>query len=189
MAWLRKRGVRERIKCFHRKARNITEDWAKKVSRLIVLLDKRHQYAVAREDLTNLVNNLRKLPKEHKVGLTILSYRRLEHWIDWQCEKNGVPIIVVEPRGTSTTCPICGSRLVENIYRRLRCPRCGFKADRDTVAILNIERIALSKMGGNLTTPTASQMKNVNPNRCGEPMSRPKGTPALQGWEEVRPGA
>jgi predicted transposase len=62
-AWLRRRGVRRRIKSFHMKARNIIDDWAKKVSRLIVLLAKRHQYAVAREDLTNLVNNLRELPK------------------------------------------------------------------------------------------------------------------------------
>jgi IS605 OrfB family transposase len=30
----------------------------------------------------------------------ILSYRRLEHWIDWQCEKNGVPLIIVNPKGT-----------------------------------------------------------------------------------------
>jgi putative transposase len=164
-AWVRRRGVRERIKYFHRKARNITEDWAKKVSHKIAFLARQHQYTVAREDLTNLVNSLRKLPKEHRVSLLILSYRRLELWIDWQCEKNGVPIIVVEPRGTSTTCPICGSKLIENIYRRLRCPRCGFEADRDTIAIMNIEGIALSKMGGSLTTPTAPQMTDVDPNR------------------------
>ena len=171
-AWLRRKSIKRRISRFHSKAKNIIEDWAKKVSRLIVLLAKRHQYAVAREDLTNLVNNLRKLPKEHKVGLTILSYRRLEHWIDWQCEKNGVPIIVVEPRGTSTKCPICGSRLIENSYRNLKCPKCGFKADRDTAAVMNIERIALSKMGGPLTAPTTPQMTDVDPNRCGEPVSR-----------------
>jgi putative transposase len=184
-AWVRRRGVRRRIKSFQRKARNIIEDWAKKTSHEIVALAKRHQYAVAREDLTNLVNNLRKLPKEHRVGLTILSYRRLEQWIDWQCEKNGVPIIVVEPRGTSTTCPMCSSKLVENIHRRLRCPRCGFEADRDTIAVMNIEKKAHEKMGGSLATPTAPQMTDVNPNRCGEPVSRPKGTLALKG-EEVR---
>jgi IS605 OrfB family transposase len=164
-AWLRRRGVKRRIKSFQRKARNIIDDWVKKVSRLIVLLAKRHQYAVAREDLAGLVENLRKLPKEHRVGLTILSYRRLEQWIDWQCEKNGVPIIVVEPRGTSTTCPKCSSKLIENSYRRLRCPRCGFEADRDTVAVMNIEKIAISKMGGPLTAPTAPQMTDVSPNR------------------------
>ncbi|MEM1605648.1 MAG: RNA-guided endonuclease TnpB family protein [Fervidicoccaceae archaeon] len=178
-AWLRRKSIKRRISRFHSKAKNIIEDWAKKVSRLIVLLAKRHQYAVAREDLTGLVENLRKLPKEHKVSLLILSYGRLEHWIDWQCEKNGVPIIVVEPRGTSTTCPICGSRLIENSYRNLKCPKCGFEADRDTAAVMNIEKRALEKMGGPLTAPTAPQMTDVDPNRCGEPVSRPKGALAL----------
>jgi len=179
MAWLRRRGIKRRIKSFHRKARNIIDDWAKKTSHEIVALAKRHRYAVAREDLTNLVNNLRKLPKEHRVGLTILSYRRLEHWIDWQCEKNGVPIIVVEPRGTSSTCPICGSKLVEYSYRGLRCPRCGLEADRDTVAVMNIEKRALEKMGGPLAAPTAPQMTDVNPNRCGVPMNPLKGERSL----------
>jgi len=178
-AWLRRKGIKRRISRFHSKARRIIEDWAKKVSRLIVLLAKRHQYAVAREDLTNLVNNLMKLPKEHKVSLLILSYRRLEQWIDWQCEKNGVPIIVVDPRGTSTTCPMCSSRLVEKGYRRLRCSRCGFEADRDTVAVLNIKKRALEKMGGSLAAPTAPQMTDVDPNRCGEPVNPLKETLAL----------
>ena len=62
---------------------------------------------------------------------------------------------------------------------KLRCPRCGFEADRDTVAVLNIERVALSKVGGSLTTPTAPQMTDVDPNRCGEPMNPQRGTPAL----------
>jgi IS605 OrfB family transposase len=153
------------MKSFHRKARNIIEDWAKKTSHEIVSLAKQYQYAVAREDLTGLVENLRKLPKIHKVSLLILSYRRLEHWIDWQCEKQGVPAVAIKPRGTSSTCPICGSKLVENSYRKLKCIKCGFEADRDTVAILNIEKKAYEKMGGSLTTPTAPQMRDVIPNR------------------------
>jgi putative transposase len=178
-AWLRRREILNRARYFNRKARNIIEDWVKKISHEIVALAKRHQYAVAREDLAGLVNNLRKLPKEHKVGLTILSYRRLEHWIDWQCEKQGVPVIIVNPRGTSSTCPICSSKLVENNHRNLKCPRCGLEADRDTVAVMNIERIAISKMGGSLTTPTAPQMTDVDPNRCRKPMKPLKGALAL----------
>jgi len=165
IASLRRRGIRKRVRYFYGKARNIIEDWAKKTSHTIVLLAKQHQHAVAREDLTNLVEALRKLPKEHKVSLLILSYRRLEHWIDWQCEKQGVPIAVINPKGTSSICPICGSKLVENGYRRFKCPKCGFEADRDTIAVLNIEKKALEKMGGSLTTPTAPQMTDVIPNR------------------------
>ncbi|MFP3228304.1 MAG: zinc ribbon domain-containing protein, partial [Caldisphaera sp.] len=110
-------------------------------------LAKQYQHEVAREDLTGLVENLRKLPKEHKVSLLILSYRRLEHWIDWQCEKQGVPIAVINPKGTSSICPICGSKLVEVGYRIFKCPKCGFKANRDTIAIINIEKKAYKKMG------------------------------------------
>jgi IS605 OrfB family transposase len=164
-AWLRRRGILNRVRYFYRKARNIIEDWAKKTSYRLVSMAKQHQYAVAREYLTGLIESVRKLPKEHRVGLTILSYRRLEQWIDWQCEKNGVPIIVVEPRGTSTTCPMCSSKLVENGYRRLRCATCGFEADRDTAAVLNIEKRALIQMWGALTPLNAPQMTDVNPNR------------------------
>jgi len=150
MAWLRRRGIRERIRYFHRKARNIVEDWAKKTSHKIAVLAKQNQYAVAREDLTGLVESLRKLPRDHKVALLILSYRRLELWIDWQAEKHGVPVIIVEPRGTSSKCPRCGGKMKENGYRLLRCPVCGFEADRDTIAVLNIEKKAPSKMRGSL---------------------------------------
>jgi len=41
-------------------------------------------------------------------------------------------------------------------------------------------------MGGSLAAPTAPQRTDVAPNRCGEPVSRLKGTPTLQGREEVR---
>jgi IS605 OrfB family transposase len=168
-AWLRRSGIRRRIRYFRRKARNIIEDWARKTAHIIMSLAKQGQLAVAREDLTGLVESLRRLPKGHRTALVMLGYRRLGYWIDWQAEKNGVPILVVEPAGTSSTCPRCGSELVEVGHRMLRCPRCGLEADRDTIAVLNIERRALGKMGGSLATPTAPQMTDVNPNGWGEP--------------------
>jgi IS605 OrfB family transposase len=174
--WTR-RKILKRIKCFHRKAKNIIEDWAKKVSYKIVEAAKENNYVIVREDLTNLIENLIKLPKEHKVRMIVLSYRRLSYWIDWQAEKHGVPIIIIEPRGTSSTCPICNSKLKENGYRKMKCSKCGFEDDRDTIAVLNIEKRAIQKMGGSLATPTAPQMKHVNPNRCGESLK--KGRPVL----------
>ncbi|MFZ8794514.1 MAG: zinc ribbon domain-containing protein [Acidilobaceae archaeon] len=178
-AWLRRGGIKKRISYYHAKARRIIEDWVKKTSHKIAVLARQHQYGIAREDLTGLVESLRKLPREHKVSLLILSYRKISEWIDWQCEKHGVPAIAVDPMDTSTKCPRCSSMMRGNGYRVFKCPRCGFEADRDTVAILNIEKRALTQMGGSLTTPTAPQMTDVAPNRCGEPVSRPKGTLAL----------
>jgi hypothetical protein len=47
--------------------------------------------------------------------------------------------------------------------------------DRDRIAVLNIEKMALEQLepisGGPLTAPTAPQMTDVTPNRCGELMN------------------
>jgi len=181
-AWRRRRGILRRIRSYHRKARNILEDWARKTSLRIVELAKRLRYAVAREDLTGLINSLRKIKnKDHRTKLIIMGYRRLGKWIDWQAEKQGVPLAIVNPNGTSSKCPKCDSKGLKEVdYRRLRCPRCGFEEDRDVIGKLNIRKRALKKLrinppGGSLTTPSAPQMTDVNPNRWGEPMIRLKG--------------
>ena len=145
-AWRRRSGILDRINYFKIKASNIIEDWARKLSRDIVMEAKRKQLAIAREDLTGLREHIRRLPKSHERALTWLGYRKLEHWLDWEAKKNGVPLVIVDPANTSTTCPKCGAKLVEVGYRRFRCPRCGFEADRDTIAVLNIEKRAMSKL-------------------------------------------
>ena len=89
---------------------------------------------------------MRKLPKNHRVSLLILSYRKLAKWIDWQSEKQGALEIIVKPKGTFTECLKCHSKMHENGYRKLKCPTCGFEADRDTVGITNIEDRALEQM-------------------------------------------
>jgi transposase len=76
-AWFRRRKIRHRIVHFHRKSRNVMEDWARKASRKIVNVARQMKYAIAREDLACLVDALRKLPKSHKVALLRLGYRRL----------------------------------------------------------------------------------------------------------------
>ena len=48
------------------------------------------------------------------------------------------------------------------------------------------QQLIQAVMGGSLTAPTAPQTTDVDPNRCGEPVNRPKETLALQGVEEVR---
>ena len=134
-------------------------------------LSKKLGHAVAREDLTGLINSLRKIKnKDHRTKLIIMGYSRLGKWIDWQAMKHGVPLAIVKPNGTSSECPKCNSKLEENGYRRLRCPRCGFEADRDVIGKLNIRKRALKILrisGGALTTPTAPQTTDVNPNRWG----------------------
>jgi transposase len=87
-AWRRRRGILNRIRSYHRKARNILEDWARKTSLRIVGLALRLQYAAAREDLTELINTLRRIENnDHRTKLIIMGYSRLGNWIDWQAMK------------------------------------------------------------------------------------------------------
>jgi putative transposase len=133
---------------------NILEDWARKTSLEIVRFAKRLGYAVAREDLTGLINSLRRIKnKDHRTKLIIMGCRRIARWIDWQAMKQGVPLAIVNPNGTSS-----------------ECPQCDFEADRDVIGKLNIRKRALKILGisgGSLTTPTTPQMTDVNLNRWG----------------------
>jgi len=51
-----------------------------------------------------------------------MGYSKLVKWIDWQAMKLGAPLAIVDPRGTSSECPQCGSKLEESGYRRLKRP-------------------------------------------------------------------
>jgi len=151
--WNRRSGILERIRRLHKKARDVVEDWAKKTAKRIVEEARERQYAVAVEDLTGLVEAIRKLPKTHRVKLMTLAYRRLLWWIKWQAAKRGVVVVEVDPRGTSTTCPKCGGKMEEVGHRRMRCTACGFEAGRDIVAVLNIEKKARSVLGNPSFSP------------------------------------
>jgi putative transposase len=90
----------------------------------------------------------------------MFAYRRLQHSIISKAIEYGVPIIIVDPRSTSSTCPRCGEKLVY-IHRLAVCRRCGFKADRDSVGAMNIWLRALQAYAGVPgSPPRASAMKS-----------------------------
>jgi putative transposase len=68
--------------------------------------------------------------------------------IEEECLERGVPMAKVDPRNTSSTCPLCGSKLMRGgAPRQLRCSKCGFKAGRDVIATLNLEKKYLTSKG------------------------------------------
>jgi putative transposase len=52
----------------------------------------------------------------------------------------GLPVIYVNPKGTSSLCPICGGRLASNGHRQMKC-KCGYENDRDVTACINTLRM------------------------------------------------
>ncbi|MCO5994241.1 RNA-guided endonuclease InsQ/TnpB family protein [Actinoallomurus rhizosphaericola] len=66
-----------------------------------------------------------------------------------KAEQAGIRLELVDERGSSSTCPVCGRRVPKPTGRRFRCMHCGFSGHRDLVGGANI---AHRTMGGPITT-------------------------------------
>lgn len=93
------------------------------------------------------------ISKEVKEKIRLMDYYQLNRWLVSYAKLRGIPVIYVDPSGTSTTCPKCGSKMVQVEdpvlgKRTMVCtnPKCGFKEDRDTVALMNLVKRAREKL-------------------------------------------
>ena len=50
----------------------------------------------------------------------------------------GIALILIDERGTSSTCPACRARVPKPGGRVFCCPRCGLSGHRDLIAAANI---------------------------------------------------
>jgi len=68
------------------------------------------------------------------------SFNQLRQFIEYKAKIVGIPVIYVNPRGTSHTCPRCGVQDKKNRLTRdqFRCVGCGFAGPADYIAALNI---------------------------------------------------
>ena len=137
-SWRYIRAVRTRIRALGAKARRVVEDACRKAANLVVSRALETRAAIILEDLRGLELATGKKGRKWRARLTLWAYRELQRWICWKAELAGVPVFKVNPKGTSSTCPRCGSKLTANGYRRLRCSNCGLEADRDYIAALNL---------------------------------------------------
>ena len=100
-------------------------------------------YGVALEDLQGIREHTRVRKadrrKHHSWG-----FNQLRQFITYKSEILGVPLVLVDPRNTSRTCPKCGC--VDKKNRKTQaeflCIKCGFGHHADTVAAIIISRRA-----------------------------------------------
>jgi putative transposase len=145
--WRYNEKILSRVKELHRRARNIIADWSWKLAKQIILKALKKGYAVVLEDLEGLRENANSKSDAVAWKLAMFAYRRLKHSMISKALEYGVPVIIVDPKNTSSTCPRCGERLLY-IHRLAICGGCGFKADRDTIGAMNIWFRALQAYAG-----------------------------------------
>jgi len=85
------------------------------------------------------------------------SIRGIHNMIIEKIAEYSIPYALVNPSYTSSTCPICGSKLTpmtgsaqRNGWkpRVIKCPRCGFTHDRDVIGAMNLVKRYLLDVGG-----------------------------------------
>jgi putative transposase len=138
-----------------RRERNRVSQRLHLISKGLVELAVQKQAMIALEDLH--------LPKGGGRGKRMR--RRLSSWpqreihrqIEYKAEERGVPIIKVDPRYTSKTCPRCGEikQRRSRVGQVFKCTKCGWRLDRQINAGLNICRTALAQL------PNEAEMRGL----------------------------
>jgi putative transposase len=143
-SWRFIKGVRKAIERHGERIRNISWDYSHKLGDLIAELALKYHSVVVLEDLDELRENNRR-GKEFNKKLGLWFYRRIQFCVDYEAGERDLEVVKVNPRGTSSKCPRCGSKLVENGNRVFRCRKCSFIGDRDVTATINLYRKYVSK--------------------------------------------
>ena len=120
----------------HERIANRRKDTLHKIARAYV---NRYQ-VIAIEDLqpANMVKN-------HSLARAILdsSWGMLRWMLTYKAAEAGRQVIAVPPHYTSQDCSACGARVTKSLSVRTHiCPTCGYVADRDVNAALNIWKAA-----------------------------------------------
>jgi len=100
---------------------------------------------IAYEDLNvfGLVKN-RHLAK----SISDAGWATFRQWLEYFGFKCGKVTIAVPPHNTSQNCSNCGKKVKKSLSTRTHvCQHCGFVADRDVNAAINILKLALSTVG------------------------------------------
>jgi putative transposase len=139
----RKRDIRSKIA-------NIIANTAKSLNAVVVLEE------LPRQCPRNMIRDVRDPVLRHRIYQA--GFRETVRAIEEKCLERGVPVVRVDPRNTSSTCSFCGSKLMRgDAPRQLRCPRCGFRAGRDVIAVLNLEKKYTTSKGPVPLAPMPSE--------------------------------
>jgi len=143
-SWRFTKGVRRAIERHGERIRSISWDYAHKLGELVAELALEYRSLIILEDLEKLKENGKRDRKFNK-RLGLWFYRRVQFCVEYEAMERGLQVAKVNPRGTSSRCPRCGGKLLEDGYRVLRCRRCGFIGDRDVIATVNLYRRYVSR--------------------------------------------
>lgn len=113
------------------------------------------------------MTNIRKTARQRKKQRGTFhrwAFYQLRQFISYKAEREGIPVIFIDPAFTSQACSACGSLGIRN-GQSFHCPICSFQTNADINASLNIQRVAFNRLivAGDLTVKGANAQLRPSP--------------------------
>jgi putative transposase len=138
-------SARRLLKKRKRKEARFAKDVNHQISKQIVLRAKDTDRGIALEELGGIRERVT-VKKAQRRQHNSWTFSDLRLKIEYKAKLHGVPVVLVDPRNTSRTCTACGcvdkdNRKSQSIFL---CVSCGYFANADTNAAVNISRRAFA---------------------------------------------
>lgn len=133
------KGAKRRLKKISGKESRFRKHTNHCISKEIVACAERSRSAIAIEDLTHVRKRV-KARKAQRTRLHGWSFAQLRKFLTYKATLKGIPVVAVDPRNTSRTCPECGSihKANRKSQQTFSCVDCGYTAAADFVGARNI---------------------------------------------------
>lgn len=137
-------AARRRLKKLAGKERRFATWTNHNISKCIVAKAKDTNRGVALEELGGIRDRVT-VRRPQRATLHSWSFHQLRTFIEYKAKLLGVPVITVDPKNTSRTCPCCGhiDKANRKSQDKFLCVDCGFSGLADHIAAINIGRRAV----------------------------------------------
>lgn len=133
-----------RLKQLSGKERRFVTNTNHCISKQLVQSAQDTSRGIALEDLTGIRDRVT-ARRSQRARLHSWSFFQLRAFVTYKAKRVGVPVVFVDPRNTSRTCPACGHIDKRNRpnQSQFSCVRCGFAGLADHIAATNIRSRAV----------------------------------------------
>ena len=117
-----------------------------RIAKELVARAKDTNRGIALEDLSGITKRVTVRKAQRRVHHS-WAFHQLKLFIQYKSKIAGVPVALVNPRNTSRTCSSCGhcEKANRKSQSEFKCLACGFVANADLNAAVNISRVAVSQ--------------------------------------------
>ena len=137
------RSAKRKLKKLSGQERRFAKDTNHRISQQIVAKAQDTQRAIALEDLSGIRQRVT-VRRRQRATLHSWAFFQLRSFVEYKARRAGVPVVLVDPKNTSRTCPECGCVDKRNrpTQSTFSCVVCGFSGLADYIAAVNISRRA-----------------------------------------------